>query len=390
MAASAIKDVGAYLTAKQTSEKDKDLADSWSKLEELYNKKLWHQLTLQLETFVKHPSLQTDGKLIDLYNNFIQVFENKINPLSLVEILSDVVQQFTDKKEAVAFLTKTDAKVSSSQEALALCKVFRAQITLEHLSDQATAKVLIDEIEHILDETAGITPVHGRYYLLASQLYRIQGKHAEYYRTALRYLGCIELADLSVAEQEGHAFFLGLAALLGDGVYNIGELASIYALAHPVLATLKGSENAWLIELLYAFNSGDINLFEKMKPRWSSIADLAAHELKLRQKISLLCLMEMAFKRPAISRQLTFEEIAKEARLPMNEVELLVMKGLAQGLVKGAIDQVNGTVHITWVQPRVLDKQQISSMVQRLDSWCKDVNGMSGLLESKANDILTL
>ncbi|XP_063231619.1 26S proteasome non-ATPase regulatory subunit 13 [Bacillus rossius redtenbacheri] len=385
MAASAVKDVGTYLAAKQASETDKDLAECWSKLEELYNKKLWHQITLKLETFVKHPSLQTDGKLIDLYNNFIQVFENKMNPLSLVEILFHVVQQFTDKQEAAAFLARTEAKVGGSQEATALCKVLRAQIILEHLSDQPAVKVLIDEIEHILDETAGITPVHGRYYLLASQLYRIQGKHAEYYRTALRYLGCIELSELSVAEQEGHAFFLGLAALLGEGVYNIGEL-----LAHPVLATLKGSENAWLIDLLYAFNSGDINLFEKMKPRWSSIADLAAHELKLRQKISLLCLMEMAFKRPAVSRQLTFEEIANEARLPMNEVELLVMKGLAQGLVKGAIDQVNGWVHITWVQPRVLDKQQISSMVQRLETWCKDVNGMSGLLESKAQDILTL
>lgn len=85
-----------------------------------------------------------------------------------------------------------------------------------------------------------------------------------------------------------HAFFLGLAALLGEGVYNLGEL-----LAHPVLETLKLTENAWLIELLYAFNSGNINKFESMKPQWSRIADLAAKELFLRQKISLLCLMEV-------------------------------------------------------------------------------------------------
>ncbi|KDR15267.1 26S proteasome non-ATPase regulatory subunit 13 [Zootermopsis nevadensis] len=246
-------------------------------------------------------------------------------------------------------------------------------------------QTVIEDVEKILDDADGITSVHGRYYLLASQFYRLQGKHADYYRTALRYLGCVELSDLSPSEQEQHAFFLGLAALLGEGVYNLGEL-----LAHPVLETLKSTDKAWLVDLLYAFNTGDIVLFEKMKPQWSSIADLAAQELKLRQKISLLCLMEMTFKRPATHRQLTFEEISQETRLPVNEVELLVMKALAQGLVRGAIDQVASNVHMTWVQPRVLDKQQISSMVQRLDCWCKDVNSMELLLETKAHEFLTL
>jgi hypothetical protein len=36
----------------------------------------------------------------------------------------------------------------------------------------------------------------------------------------------VELSDLNQSEQEQHAFFLGLAALLGEGVYNLGELVS--------------------------------------------------------------------------------------------------------------------------------------------------------------------
>lgn len=97
-----------------------------------------------------------------------------------------------------------------------------------------------------------------------------------------------------------------------------------------------------------AFNAGDINKFEAMKPKWSAIADLAAQELFLKQKISLLCLMEMTFKRPSHNRQLTFAEIARETKLPINEIELLVMKALAQGLVKGAIDQVGGFCVCGW------------------------------------------
>lgn len=118
-----------------------------------------------------------------------------------------------------------------------------------------------------------------------------------------RYLGCIDINTLTKAEQEQHAFFLGLAALLGEGVYNLGEL-----LAHPVLESLKSTPNSWLIDLLQAFNAGDIASLEKLKPQWSKVADLAAQELKLRQKISLLCLMEMTFKRQANNRYIIHKD----------------------------------------------------------------------------------
>ncbi|XP_066584466.1 26S proteasome non-ATPase regulatory subunit 13-like [Prorops nasuta] len=376
-------EVSLFLNQKQ-KDSDKKLAAEWSALEELYNKRLWHQLTLKLQVFVKHSSLQNGDNLVQLYNNFLSTFENKINSLSLVEILAHVITQFNDKQEAIKFLEKAETKVKNNNEAVALCKVLSGQIWLDKLNNHEQTKRIIDEVETMLDNADGITSVHGRYYLLASRLYRLQGKHAEYYRTALRYLGCIELNTLSKQEQEQHAFFLGLAALLGDGVYNLGEL-----LAHPVLESLNGTPNSWLIDLLRTFNAGDISALESLKPQWSKVADLAAQELKLRQKISLLCLMEMTFKRQAGNRQLTFAEISHETRLPLGEVELLVMKALAQGLVRGAIDQVAGTVNMTWVQPRVLDRNQIAGMVQRLDGWCKDVNSMEHLLEKEASEILT-
>ncbi|XP_063979427.1 26S proteasome non-ATPase regulatory subunit 13 [Diachasmimorpha longicaudata] len=378
------KDVNSFLSQKQNTP-DKELAAEWGELEELYNKKLWHQLTLKLETFVKHPSLQKGDNLIQLYKNFLSTFENKINPLSLVEILAHVIEQYPDKREAIKFLEATEPKVEKNNEAVSLCKVLEGQILLDKLNDQEKTKKVIEDVEAMLDNADGVTTVHGRFYLLASRLYRLQGKHAEYYRTALRYLGCIDLKTLTKQEKEQHAFFLGLAALLGEGVYNIGEL-----LAHPVLQSLRGTPNAWLVDLLQAFNAGDIAALERLKPQWSKVADLAAQELKLRQKISLLCLMEMTFKRQSNNRQLSFSEISQETRLPVNEVELLVMKALAQGLVRGAIDQVAGIVNMTWVQPRVLDRTQIAGMVQQLERWCKDVNTMEHLLESRASEILTL
>jgi len=296
-----------------------------------------------------------------------------------------VVEQIKDPKEAVAFLEKTEVKVKINPDAQNLCKVLAGQIHLGKLNDLDATKKIIEDVEATFDNADGVTTVHGRFYLLASQYYRIQGDHAQYYRTSLRYLGCIDLDTLTSEVKHQHAFFLGLAALLGEGVYNLGEL-----LAHPVLESLKATETAWLVEFLYAFNSGDINKYEAMRPQWSTIADLAAKELSLRQKISLLCLMEMTFKRPSHNRQLTFNEISRETKLPINEIEVLVMKALSQGLVKGRIDQVAHTVNMTWVQPRVLDRSQISSMVDRLNEWCLHVSTMEQLLEEKASEILTL
>ncbi|XP_055677829.1 26S proteasome non-ATPase regulatory subunit 13 [Lutzomyia longipalpis] len=371
-----------YLS-EQKKTTNKELASEWTEIEELYNEKLWNELTIKLGTFVKHPALQNEEALVQLYQNFLSTFETKINPYGLVEILAVVVGHISDKHEANNFLEKLKEKVKICDEAVWLCKVMQGQIQLEHLNDLEATKKIIEDLKEILEEAGNVTPVHGKYYMLASQYYRLVGQHSDYYRAGLQFLGC-SIDDFPLDDWPQQAFFLGLAALLGEGIYNIGEL-----LAHPILQSLTHTENDWLIDLLKAFNSGDINKFESMKPKWSKIADLAAQEVKLRQKISLLCLMEMTFKRPANQRTISFGEIAAETKLPLNEVEILVMKALAQGLVRGHIDQVAGVVNMTWVQPRVLDRTQVASMASTLDTWMLSITEMEKLIESRANEILT-
>ena len=50
-------------------------------------------------------------------------------------------------------------------------------------------------------------------------------------------------------------------------------------------------------------------------------------------------------KRPANNRAMSFAEIGEKTRLPVKEVEYLVMKALSLGLVKGSIDQVRLRTH---------------------------------------------
>ncbi|KAK5619353.1 26S proteasome non-ATPase regulatory subunit 13 [Crenichthys baileyi] len=378
-----MKDVSGYLKQQQSSSSTPEMVAEWHALEDSYNKRLWHQLTLRLTDFVKDPFFKTGDGLIQLYDNFISDFEHRINPLSLVEIILYVARQMPDPKDAISFLEKTKEKVKSSDEAISLCKTSIGSLKLE-ISDLPATKKIIEEVEEMLNNLPGVTSVHGRFYDLSSKYYRIIGNHAAYYKDALRYLGCVDIKDLPETEKQERAFTLGLAGLLGEGVYNFGEL-----LMHPVLESLRNTDKQWLIDTLYAFNAGNVEKFQGFKSSWGQQPDLAAHEPKLMQKIQLLCVMEMTFTRPANHRQLTFTEIAQSAKIPVNEVELLVMKALSVGLIKGNIDEVDQKVQMTWVQPRVLDLQQIKGMKDRLDLWCGDVKNMTVLVEQQAHDILT-
>ena len=83
------------------------------------------------------------------------------------------------------------------------------------------------------------------------------------------------------------------------------------------------------------------------------------------------------------------DEIATATTLDVDQVEMLFMNALNQGLVKGRIDNVDQTVSLTWVQPRVLDKQQLVTMTKKIESWCQSVQSMEVLIENKAGEILT-
>ena len=144
------------------------------------------------------------------------------------------------------------------------------------------------------------------------------------------------------------------------------------------------------MKVLLAFNSGDVQKFSSMKSQWENQSDLVRYEETLYVKICLLALMEMTFQRSATDRSLTFQDIASQTGLEEDKVELLVMKALAKGLVKGSIDQVAQVANLTWVQPRVLDKEQLKILVKKVNEFTTSINFMENMIETNASDILTM
>lgn len=61
------------------------------------------------------------------------------------------------------------------------------------------------------------------------------------------------------------------------------------------------------------------------------------------------------------------------------------MKALSLKLIRGSIDQVNETVSIWWVQPRVLDLGQIGKMKERLGNWIGSVNQLETFMQNETD-----
>ena len=157
---------------------------------------------------------------------------------------------------------------------------------------------------------------------------------------------------------------------------------------HPILDSLNDSPHAWLKKALFAFNSGDWTQFEALSSTFASNQLLVANAPFLRQKMCLMALIETVFRHGSLLTNITFAEIAAGTRLPLVEVEHLIMKALSLKLIRGTLDEVDQVLHVTWVQPRVLDKGQIKKVKDAIGAWREKVKITSQLVERETTDLI--
>ncbi|RZC63390.1 hypothetical protein C5167_025119 [Papaver somniferum] len=379
-----------YLESQRSAQPE--LAEWYTSLIDLYQKKLWHQLTLKLDQFVALAVFQAGDTLIQLYHNFITEFETKINLLKLAYFAVIVSRQYAEKEAAIGYLEGIIEKLRATRETrieepILYIKMQIAAFRLEK-GEQKECKNLLDDGKTTLDSMTDIDPsVYASYYWVSSQYHKSRQEFAEFYNSGLLYLAYTPVESLSETFKLDLAFDLSLAALLGDNIYNFGEL-----LAHPIIKSLLGTKVEWLYYLLQAFNSGDLVRYQELcavhKAALNAQPALVQNEKKLLEKINILCLMEIIFSRPAEDRTIPLSVIADRTKLSVEDVELLLMKSLSVHLIEGIIDQVEATVHVSWVQPRVLGINQIESLRARLDSWVGKVHEALKSVEAETPDLV--
>ena len=369
-------------------------------LEDLWERKLWHQLTDALIDFFAQSD--SASHRYSIFNNFILTFADKINQLRFVTLgLSAsaecnskdialfreviVLTNSTDDKEQAKFLTSLAEKVDkpSSQDAHVYATTELASVLLK-LDETSKAREKLEVAEKSLEQFDSVeTIVHASFYRVNADYYSVKSDYSAYYKNALLYLACIDESDLPQQERVDRAYSLAIAALVSDTIYNFGEL-----LLHPILNAIRPPhEYSWVRELLFAFNRGDLDLFDRLSNRFDENDMLKARRGFLYQKISLAALTELVFRRPPHDRIMLFKTISQETKVKLDEIEHLIMKALSLGLVRGRIDQVDGIAKINWVQPKVLERGQIEGMKVRLKEWDNNVNELGHWIEGVGKDV---
>ncbi|KAM3516455.1 hypothetical protein NHJ13051_009897 [Beauveria bassiana] len=351
--------------------------------ENYWERKLWHQLTDALVEF-----FSDDGSApqrLAFYRVFILKFADKINKLKLVDLALKTASQCKDNRERLEFLQSVAKKVDTedSKDALVFASVAVAQVKLS-LNELDEARKDLDAAERVLDSLDSVEViVHAAFYDANASYYQRRMDFANYYRTALLYLACIDLSTMPEDERHRRAYYLSVAALVSNSIYNFGEL-----LLHPILDVLAQSEDdSWLRDLLFAYNRGDLAAYAALSDHIASNKLLSENSTQLKQKIYLAALTEAVFRRPPHDRAMSFATISHETKVRPDEIEHLVMKALSLGLLRGTIDQVTSVAQITWVQPKVLDMKQIGSMRQRLLDWDSSVNQLGNWIEKAGKDV---
>lgn len=276
--------------------------------------------------------------------------------------------------------SRVDKPASQDAHIYALTAVANTRLSL----DQSTeARKDLDKCESVLDTFDSVeTEVHANFYWVSAIYFQSQHEFAKYYRTALLYLACIELSELPEQDRQRIAYDLSIAALVSENIYNFGEL-----LLHPILDSLLDTQNAWLRDLLFAFNRGDLQAYDILQQHLDANSLLKEHQQFLYQKISLSALTQLVFSRPPQDRSMTFTTISQETKVQLDEIEHLIMKALSLGLLRGSIDQVAEVARITWVQPKVLDRNGIEGMRARLREWDGGVERLGNWIEGVGHDV---
>ncbi|KAL3923799.1 MAG: hypothetical protein SGILL_001439 [Bacillariaceae sp.] len=380
-----------------------DLAEPYyQKIATYCQEKLWHQLTMILLEMVDDENKGTTlrplsgadkNTFLALYQKVVSAVDKKINQLSLARIAAAVafssLEAGSTVEESKALLEELLSKQESKPNNTATVLYLQSKLGLLTLntSNNNASKEQLDKIyetiktngpllNQLIPDTPEAIVVNSAHYEMSMTYFKIVGPPEAFYQEAIHYLNYYQPKEEGVADPKSHALAvdLCLAALTGEGVYNLGQVVS-----NPILQALTNTPEAWLVDLLQACASGNVQQFKTLvnstyPSQIASQPALVNMSQQMQEKMTLLGLVELVFSKPASERTLPFEEIAQRLEIPIEQVEWVIMRAFSVELMKGIMDQVEGIVHVTWILPRALGKEQMADLATRFGEWATKVS----------------
>jgi hypothetical protein len=353
--------------------KHPNLAPHTAILATLASQKQVHQLTGAVEEFLSAAVNVLNGQeLVDFFNGFVSQFAVKMNAVSLVGVVGRIALH---SNVPVSFgpeqLEKYKSQIEKSKDADVLSIVLKAEVLLKKADDVSQCR---DELEKVQQKLANPVYSHslspsarGAYHLISAQVYERLGNEIELYNHGIEYLKYS--GNLDHLELNNKIVQIGLN---NENIYDYGNLISIR------------NFDANMLPVITAVHLGDINSF-------NSISNNLKNNSNLIKKLKINSLVDLAsFHVSPKDRLLSFPQVAAHCQVALEEVEGLVMMTMGKGLITGSINEVEQTVLVDSVNPRMLDVGRIGILRNRVDEWANYAENLLKKLEEITPELLTL
>jgi 26S proteasome regulatory subunit N9 len=233
--------------------------------------------------------------------------------------------------------------------------------------------------------------VHATHYETAMVFYKRVGPPDVYCQQVLQYLNYYAPTDTTTTNNKDTALAVDLvvAALIGKTVYHLTQVEQTL-LVQETLAKQQESHHQfhWLYQLLHVIAHGKINDFATLTRQYAKQLEqeqplLMQYSSVLQEKMVLLALVKHVFDQPSSERIFELETLAQVLQLPaVDQVEWVIMRAFSVHLLEGSMDQVDGTLKVTWVSPKSLTTEQLQQLGARFENWSSKVKELETTLKT--------
>lgn len=251
----------------------------------------------------------------------------------------------------------------------------------------AALTALNDNWKILSENPSSESLVYSKYHFANASYHKAYGVSIDFFNAVLTYLAYTPLEQIPVELQESLAVDVSIATIASNEIFNFGEVV-----ATPILKVIENHPvHGWLFELVNALNEGSLGEFNRIIHKYdtqfkASSVLVDAYET-IRQKVILLSIMNLVFNKTANDRNISFENISTQCNIEYKQVEYYLMKALSLKLIKGEINEVESSINVTWVVPRILNTNHIQMLSAQLGVWVDKVKSTLVSVEDLACDM---
>lgn len=396
---------GAVEFCESLAREHPQLQELCSGLTECLQRKLWHQLTISvLDTFERKADVDAQI-MLGIFDKVLMSVDSKLDALRLAQIASSVATALsqTDMVAAKAVLENLAVRYADKEDdenhdySSARLYLQSKLFCLQLLPLQGSASInqednLLASIKKGLKQNAAtlqttdnsIAAVHAAHYEASMTYYKLVGPPERFVMETLSFLNyrATTKSIANFSEDVALAVDLCVAALVGENFYNLTQIQQT-SIVHSLSET---PQLGWVFELLDSCADGNVLTFQSLLKKYSS--EIASQPALVngagvvQEKLTLMALVHLVFDKPSNQRTLGFDEIAARLHVPLDQVEWIVMRALSVHLIEGSMDQVDQTLQVTWVMPRVLNAPQMKALAERFGAWAEKVNSTKDFMQT--------